>query len=115
MIEAVHERLAGVVIERLDWSAFIARYDRPGTLFYLDPPYFGCERDYGDGMFARDQFARMADQLHGMQGRFILSLNDRPEVREIFAGFDFEDVGLRYTIGGAKSAAKEAREVIISN
>jgi DNA adenine methylase len=115
MIEAVHERLAGVVIERLDWSAFIARYDRPGTLFYLDPPYFGCERDYGDGMFGRNEFARMADQLRQIKGRFILSLNDHPAVRETFAGFDFEGVGVRYTVGGAKSAAHEAREVIISN
>ncbi|WDF71457.1 DNA adenine methylase [Novosphingobium sp. KACC 22771] len=114
MIEAVHERLSGVVIERLDWSAFVARYDRPGTLFYLDPPYFGSERDYGDGMFARSEFERMADQLRQIKGRFILSLNDHPMVRETFAGFDFEGVGVRYTVGGA-AAAQEAREVIISN
>lgn len=114
MIEAVHERLAGVIIERLDWSAFVARYDRAETLFYLDPPYFGCERDYGDGMFDRAEFARMADQLRQIRGRFILSLNDHPQVRETFAGFDIEAVGVRYTVGGAK-AAQEAREVIISN
>jgi DNA adenine methylase len=114
MIDAAHERLAGVVIERLPWSAFIARYDRPGTLFYLDPPYYGCETDYGADMFARDEFARMADQLRGIAGRFILSLNDHPDVREIFAGFDIEGVGVRYSVGGGKSA-QQAREVIISN
>jgi DNA adenine methylase len=116
MIDAAHERLAGVVIERLPWADFMARYDRAGTLFYLDPPYFGCERDYGEGMFARAEFEQMAQVLAGMKGRFILSLNDHPEVRRIFAGFAVEEVGVRYTIGGAAAGkAQEAREVIISN
>jgi hypothetical protein len=30
--------------------------------------------------------------LRGISGRFILSLNDRPEVRETFSGFDIEAV-----------------------
>ena len=100
-----------MTIENLDWSAFIARYDREGALFYLDPPYFGCERDYGD-RFGREQFTRMAEQLAGLKGRFILSLNDRPEVREIFAAFDIEAVGTHYGIAG--KGAQAAREVIIT-
>ena len=60
LLEELHERLAGVTIERLPWAEFVRRYDRPGTLFYLDPPYFGCERDYGEGMFDRAQFEAMA-------------------------------------------------------
>jgi DNA adenine methylase len=36
----VYFRLAGVTIENLPWQDFIKRYDRPGTFFYLDPPYF---------------------------------------------------------------------------
>lgn len=38
VLEDVHERLAGVTIENLDWRGFIDRYDRAGTLFYLDRP-----------------------------------------------------------------------------
>jgi len=114
MLEAIHERLAGVVIERLPWSAFIARYDRAGTLFYLDPPYYGCEGDYGRDLFDRDQFAQMADQLRGIKGRFILSLNDHPEVRRIFDGFDFRDEQVRYSVGGM-SHSRMVGEVIISN
>lgn len=113
MIEAVHERLAGVTIERLPWSDFIARYDRPGTLFYLDPPYYGSEGDYGRDMFDRGQFEVMAEQLRAVRGRFILSLNDHPEVRRIFAGFHFRDERLTYTVGAG--AAKSVGEVIITN
>lgn len=114
MLEAVHERLAGVVIERLPWSDFIARYDRPGTLFYLDPPYYGCEGDYGRDLFDRSQFEAMADQLRGIRGRFLLSLNDRPEVRRVFDGFTFREEGVRYSVGGMDKS-KVAGEVIISN
>jgi DNA adenine methylase len=38
MLGDIHERLSGVVIEQLPYAAFIARYDHPGALFYLDPP-----------------------------------------------------------------------------
>jgi DNA adenine methylase len=99
------------VIERLTWSDFIDRYDRPDTLFYLDPPYHGGEADYGRGMFAREDFARMAEQLAGIQGRFVLSINDVPEIREIFAAFECQAVELKYSV--AKGVATDARELIV--
>lgn len=113
MLEDLHDRLAGVTVERLRWQDFIARYDREDTLFYLDPPYFGCEGDYGPGMFARAEFVEMAQILAGIKGRFILSLNDRPEVREIFAAFDVVPVQTSYGIAGGGS--KPARELIFTN
>jgi DNA adenine methylase len=111
LLEDVHERLAGVTIENLDWLAFIDRYDRPGTLFYLDPPYHGSEGDYGRGLFGRDQFEAMAERLRRLQGRFIVSINDVPEIRETFAGFRFDEAALRYSITGGKGTP--ARELII--
>lgn len=113
-LAAIRDRLATVTIERLPWADFIRRYDRAGTLFYLDPPYFGCENDYGLDMFSRDEFVQMADQLRGIKGRFILSINDKPQVRDIFAGFDFEQVDCTYTIGSNVKAAVFP-ELIISN
>lgn len=35
---------------------FVDRYDAPGTLFDLDPPYLGSEDDYGAGVFVRADF-----------------------------------------------------------
>lgn len=113
LLDAAHTRLQAVVFECLDWSDVIARYDGAETLFYLDPPYFGGETDYGPGLFQRSDFARMSDMLAGIEGAFILSLNDRPEVRDIFGGFHMDEVALTYSI--AKSGSTEARELIISN
>ena len=110
-LEDLHDRLAGVVIERLDFGAFIARYDRPGMLFVLDPPYFGSEDDYGDGVFAPADFDRLAAQLAGISGRFIMSINDVPEIRELFAGFELIEAELTYSVAGGHGTP--ARELII--
>lgn len=112
LLEDVHERLTGVVIEQLDWAAFIDRYDRPETLFYLDPPYHGSEGDYGKELFGRDQFEAIAARLRTIQGHFILSINDVPEIRAIFEGFAIEAVELRYSVSGGKG--QPAKELIIS-
>lgn len=98
----------------MDFAAFIDRIDRPGTLFYLDPPYFGCEDDYGKALFSRDRFVDLAEQLARLKGRFILSLNDVPEVREIFGRFQIAEVKTSYSIA-AKGALPERREVLISS
>jgi DNA adenine methylase len=113
VLEAVHERLAGVTIENLPWQKLIERYDRPETLFYLDPPYWGSEGDYGRHLFGRDEFQTMAEQLGRLRGRFILSINDVPEIRRIFGAFAFEEVGLNYSL--AKGTATPARELIVSS
>lgn len=112
MLEAVHERLEDVLIECLDFGTCIERYDsRAGTLFYCDPPYWGHTDDYGKDIFSEADFQRLRDLLGGLQGRFILSLNDRPEVREMFAGFEMEEVTLNYQVSGKSTPA---RELIIS-
>lgn len=112
VLEDIHERMAGVVIEQLDWRDLLKRWDRPGMLFYLDPPYYGNESDYGEGMFERSDFVEMATALKGLKGGFILSLNDLPEVREIFKDFSIETVDCTYSIAGG--AGKKVKEVIVS-
>jgi len=114
-LEALHERLSGVTVTCMDFAAFIDRIDHKGALFYLDPPYFGCEGDYGRDLFGRDRFEQLADQLGRLKGRFILSLNDVPEVREIFGRFRMEEVTTAYTIGNAAGARRARGEVVISN
>lgn len=113
MLEDVHERLSGVVVENLPYHDFIRRYDRPGTLFYIDPPYWGSEGHYGEDLFRRDDLAALAELLGALQGRFIMSINDVSEVRDLFSGFTIEPVETTYTIGGG-AKAKRAFELLIS-
>lgn len=112
LLEDVHERLSGVLIERLPYADCIKRYDsRPGSVFYCDPPYWGCTDDYGKDIFSPADFEALRDLLAALQGRFILSINDTPEICAIFAGFAIEEVALNYRVSGKVTPA---RELIIS-
>ncbi|WP_319530799.1 DNA adenine methylase [uncultured Cohaesibacter sp.] len=113
LLEDVHERLSGVTIECLPYADCIRRYDRPETLFYLDPPYWQCEDYYGKGVFGPEDFQQLANQLSAIKGRFLFSINDVPEIREIFEGFEIEEVTLSYTANAKGS--KQARELVIGN
>lgn len=115
MLEDVHSRLSGVIVERLDYTAVIDRYDGAETLFYLDPPYWGCETDYGKEMFDRDDHDRMAQSLGQIRGRFLLSINDVPEIREIFRAFEIAEVRTTYTIAKQTGGRSARAELLISN
>ena len=69
--------------------------------------------DYGKGLFDREQFAKMAELLAGIDGAFIMSINDRPETRSMFGRFMIEAVDLKYNINDG--GATDAKELIISN
>lgn len=113
-LSAAHLRLARVVVENKPYSKFIERYDRPHTFFYLDPPYFGCEDDYGKGIFGRKDFSMLAEQLRGIEGQFILSINDRPEIRDIFEGFHVREVKTRYSVDRSIRGC-EVQELLFMN
>ncbi|MDJ0921056.1 MAG: DNA adenine methylase [Henriciella sp.] len=113
MLQDLHERLSGVVIERLPYGEFITRYDKPGTLFYLDPPYWNGETDYGPDVFSRDDFETLAARLQTIEGKFIFSINDVPEIRALFDWAVLIPVSHRFSIAGG--AGTEANELIITS
>ena len=112
-LSAVHLRLSRAFIECLPYQDFITHYDRPTTFFYLDPPYWGREDYYGKNLFSRNDFGLLAEQLSHLQGRFILSLNDVPEVRELFNGFEIRAVQCTYSL--PNTGTKRANELLIAN
>lgn len=109
-LSAAHLRLASAYIEQLDWATCLDRYDRPHTLFYMDPPYWETE---GYGVpFEWDQYELMATKLRQLKGKAIISLNDHPDIRRCFEGLDMESLAIDYTVGGGANRT-ERRELII--
>jgi len=113
-LSAAHLRLCRVYIENKPYGEIIKRYDRPGTFFYVDPPYFNFENYYGPGIFAREDFTCLAELLSCVQGKFIMSINDTPEIRQMFKDFYIEEVTTSYTAAGAHRK-KKVTELLIKN
>ena len=115
-LSAAHVRLAQVTIERQPYGKLIERLDRPNVLFYADPPYWGCEDYYGKGLFARADFEQLASQLGSIKGKCIVSLNDTPEVRQIFSGFRLIAAPTKWSLGVTEGAPlKTISELLIVN
>ena len=53
----------------------------------------------------------MARLLRTIKGKAIISLNDHPDIREVFAGFHMEATDIKYTVGGG--AGVQAGELLI--
>jgi DNA adenine methylase len=111
LIENAHKRLERVQIECASYNEILARFDRPTTLFYLDPPYWG--RKLYRHNFSEADFEKLAGQLKKIRGKFVLSLNDVPEVRKLFGDFCIRGVELHYT--SQKHAGRRYKEVLITN
>ncbi len=44
LIDAAANRLQKVVVENKDCVKLIRQYDRPGSFFYCDPPYYNADQ-----------------------------------------------------------------------
>ncbi|MRR56974.1 MAG: DNA adenine methylase [Deltaproteobacteria bacterium] len=109
-LSQAHLRLARVCIEHLSWQACIEKYDREHTVFYLDPPYWKTE---GYGIkYGLDEYRQLAELMGRMKGKAVLSINDHPQMREIFRAFRMKPVSVDYTVGGG-AKSKAGKELII--
>jgi len=113
---SIHERLQNVIIENRSYDYVINRMDSPDTLFYLDPPYWDCENVYGKGIWSKDDFYTLKDKLDKIKGKFILSLNDVPEVRELFKDYQMTHRKIRWSVNSkAANEDHNGNELIIYN
>jgi DNA adenine methylase len=111
IIERAHQRLQRVQIESLPYEKILEKYDRPTTAFYLDPPYW--QRVLYRHNFKEQDFIDMEHRLHLVKGKFILSLDDHPEVRKLFRRWRLVSVDLHYT--AQRKTEKRFKELLILN
>ena len=104
-LQSAHERLKTVYIENLPWQETIKRYDRPHTLFYCDPPYW--QTTGYDQEFPWHEYEQLKEVMSTSDGMIILSINDHPDIRALFAGFKIIEFDTTYTVGSGKTSAKE--------
>jgi DNA adenine methylase len=116
-LEAIRQlsvRLDRVCIEHLDWADVISRYDRAETFFFLDPPYTACDAGAYAAWTTADVLM-LRDRLAGLRGRWLVTLNDHPDVRRIFSDCRLTSVerarGINNRPGSTRG--KRYRELVI--
>jgi DNA adenine methylase len=115
------ERLKNVYIENLSYEKLIPKWDRKDTIFYCDPPYYMLigkkGKDYYQYSFNEDDHIRLRNTLKGIMGKFVLSYDDDPIIRDLYKSFNvIQTKPVLYSMNNKdQSTTRHARELIITN
>lgn len=117
LIDMASRRLQRVIIENQDFEVLIKHYDSPVSFFYCDPPYFATENYYKDVGFTAKDHVRLCETLAGIKGKFLVSYNDCPEIRELWErdGIRIESVSRVDNLRQRYSGGAVYDELFISN
>lgn len=112
-LDAIIERLQGVVIENKDALEIMRTHDGLKTLHYVDPPYVASTRDRGaDYIYemTESDHALMAQNLHQLKGAVIVSgYANKLYDQELFKGWH------RVTKAALADGARKRTEVLWMN
>lgn len=114
LVQNLSKRLENAVIENQDFEVLIRHYDRAESFFYCDPPYYTSEYVYDCG-FTWEDHVRLRNTLAAAQGKWLISYNDCPEIRELYCGFEFFDFKRIHSMVQKYEAGKEFPELLIGN
>ena len=112
-LNLIRERLSNTFIENKDAIDIIKRYDREGTFFFIDPPYF--ETTGYSYAFEEDKQIELRDVLLNIKGKFLLTINANEKIREWYNGCTIEEVDVNYSVSRQATARKKYKELIIKN
>ena len=106
-----------VVIENKCFDKLISQYDKPGTLFYCDPPYYGTERYYdtGDAVFDESQHVKLSEMLRGIKRKCVVSYNDSDFIKGLYKDFVIDEIERKNNLAARYGTGKSYKELIIKN
>lgn len=111
-IEALHRRLAGVIVENRDWRRVVEVYDGPETFHFFDPPYLNCNGMTYAG-WTRAEMQALAEVLPTLKGRWLVTA-DAGESRDVFARWPQTVVERMKGNASAPGHAKRYAEIIVT-
>lgn len=114
IVEDFAKRMDRVVIENQDFAVLIRHYDREHAFVYCDPPYYTSEYVY-DIAFQKEDHVRLSECLKSMQGKFLLSYNDCPQIRALYKDCNIFAFSRVHSMAQRYEAGKEFGEILIAN
>ena len=120
LIDTVYERIKDVKIENLDFREVFKSYDHKRNFFYLDPPYHEERHSQGkkceyQHTFTYKDFTDLKDCCTKMQGKFLMSLNNTPYIRELFSDFIIKSIHHQWGTKSRVGSDNSVTELLISN
>ncbi|MGL6187077.1 MAG: DNA adenine methylase [Clostridium chrysemydis] len=109
----VRERMRNTFVENLSFEKIIDKYDRKESFFFCDPPYFETTGYCTE--FSEEDHILLRDKLKNIKGKFLLTINDNPKVREWYKDFNIKEVEVHYSVSRSAEARKNYGELIITN
>ncbi len=114
--------LAAAEIEHATFDRLLEKAG-PGDVVYFDPPYVPLSKTssfsaYADGVFTLEDQARLAAVFRALDERgclLALSNSDMPEVRRLYAGYDFSPIIAPRAISSKASTRGDVTELLIRN
>jgi DNA adenine methylase len=96
---------------------------RPGDFVYFDPPYEPVSRTanftaYAQDGFSQDDQRRLRDVFRALDKRgakLMLSNSDVPFIRDLYRGFQLDEVLAPRAVSCDAATRKDAREVVVRN
>jgi DNA adenine methylase len=101
---AVSKRLYRVNIENKDYKYILEHYDGDRVLFYLDPPYYRTDDALGISWNTAEH-EELNKLLANLDGKWILTYNDAPEIRHLYEGYKIEQITLPKVASNSKQTA----------
>jgi DNA adenine methylase len=101
-----------VILTNQDYKSILKKYDKPSTFFFLDPPY-----EKSKGLYKKSyiDYVEMESILKKLKGKFLLTINDSPEIRKIFSGFNIYPIKVSSQSKGSYSFKGSRNELFITN
>lgn len=114
LLRRFHDRMAHVVVENLPYDHCMRTYDSPGTFFFVDPPYLHAKPKTYKG-WNEEQMTGLRDQLAGLKGKWLLTVDDSRFNRQLFHGCRMKSVTHRNgCVNHANLPSANFSELIIS-
>jgi DNA adenine methylase len=108
--EPFHIKLSNALLSNTDYKNVISEHNHEHAFFYLDPPYEGSTKNIYHFPFVKP--IDIYDAVKQIKGRFILSYNDSPYIRDLFKEYHIYELPKIY-----KSTGKTTHiiELVITN
>ena len=114
-LEFYQSRLKTAQILNKDYSVVVADYDSPSTFFFFDPPYEKTRSIYGYGEHKEFDYEKLAGVLRSIRGKFLMTINDSPKMREVFKEFHLKGTKVYARWSRKTKRAEDRRELLVMN